>query len=223
MIMNGLRNIVMVLALSALSGGAVAARSASEIFCEAPDSVFKILSSNARKEMVVSYQTGMTMRTVNSMDGTSAVTDCGDRHIDVSLADKADMTMVVLPERNDTVVAVITTLKVPVADSAISFYRLSDWKLAARQPSLPGLKEFTDPALLKPLGKDAEMPPFLMVGASYDEKSDTFVFENNTTELYVPDDVNETIRETLDVPEGVKALRKKLVCRYRKGKFVPVR
>ena len=88
------------------------------------------------------------------------------------------MQVAVLPVKGDTIVAFIETVASPVKDSAISFYRASDWQ---RLPdaTLPAMADFI-PAKNRDAVAVTEMPSIFFVGIDYDPEQELFLIYNNS-------------------------------------------
>ncbi len=196
-----------VLVLATLDGGA---RTAAEVFVDAPVGIVPTLAKNTRMDMLDYFRSGLQTPSSNSLDGKSRITEETPGALSVQLSRDASMQLVVLPERGDSVVAVIETVLTPLADSNIRFYSLKTWKPLARQAAIPGIEQFVQPGTSV---KDFKMPPYLFVRAEYKPDEDLFVFTNTTEAFYVGD----------DRPDGMSRLKPVLKMKYTPRKFVEVK
>lgn len=194
-------------------------RTAADFFKDAPDSIFHILDRNTRMDMLDYFNSGMDTRSNNVFGGKSRLTEVLPDKVGIEFSADATATLVMLPQKNDTVLAVITTVRAPMAESSLKFYDAATWKLLRRQPAQPVPKDFFDVRKLAALGRKAEIPPFLFVEIMYDPQRGVFVFRNTTAEYYSPAGASEKERRLLDSPEGVGAMLDELTYRFENGKL----
>lgn len=183
------------------------ARTAAEVFAEAPASVIPALSQNTRLDMLDYFRSGLPTPSANNLDGRSRITALADDAVDISIGRDSSMQFVLLPGRSDTIAAIVETVLTPVADSSIRYYRTNDWTAVAG-PAMPGEYEFVDPRKRKEAAK-ADMPPFMFVRAEYKPDTRTFIF-TNTTPAYYTDN---------DRPDGLALMRSVLSMKYTPKRF----
>lgn len=162
-------------------------RTAVDFFVSAPPSVVRLLPQSTRLDMVDYYNFKSTRTSPNSLEGPAQVKLISDGLVTLMLDSNVDMEIAVIPPapkaKTDTVVAVITTLKLPVMDSSIEFYDKS-WNKLKRQP-------FTPPAYsdwLTAQGRaDIEnlrlRAPFIPVSMAFDPKVSCLLLNNETAAM----------------------------------------
>lgn len=160
-------------------GSAFAQLTASQAFVEAPRSVLPLLDRNARLDMLDYFNGGLTTKTSNKLNGSSAVTAVSPEQIAVQMTDASTCHMAVIPAANDTLVAVITTIATPAPDSKMTVYS-SDFArdLTSSVFSKPTLRDWvTDGSSLATV---ESMVPFLLISYSYNPATLTLTLTNNT-------------------------------------------
>lgn len=174
--------IYVAIAMAILSSVAISARNAAEVFTSAPDNIVRLLPQSTRLDMVDYFSFGSSKPSTNSLSGEARVTQLSDKSITAQIDNSVSMQMVVLPQKSDTVFAVITTLSVPFDDSSIKFYS-SDWKpLESPLFVLPTYKEWINADGLKKI-KDIEIAlPFFPIKAQFDPEASTLTLVNNSSE-----------------------------------------
>lgn len=194
--------------LAFVMAGALAAdaRSALDFFVGAPDNEIPLLRREARLDMADYFNNGLANTVVNEFGGSSRVTEADERRLVAQLSDESSLELDVLTAGSDTVIAVITTVLLPMADSRITFYD-ADWQPLRRQPNMPGMREFAGSnAAVRAL---AAAVPMFFVRATYRPADDVFVFTNTTAPYFAE---NER-------PDVLLALPATIELRYNKGKW----
>ncbi len=183
------------------------ARTAADVFKEAPATVVPLLQTNTRLDMLDYFNSGLSTPSANTFGGRSRITAMTDRALTIELSRDASMQIALVANGRDTVIAVIETVLTPVADSSIRLFRAADWT-ELPSPAMPGMAQFADPARRKEL-KTAEMPEYLFVRAEFDPETTLFRF-TDTTPAYYTD---------ADRPEGLRLLRQNIEMRLSGTKF----
>lgn len=180
---------ILAAALAALCLAGASAMTPAEAFVSAPRQIFPLLDRNARLDMIDYFNSGMSTRTANALNGTSAVTAMTPSTITVEMTSASTVELVVLPCGNDTVVAVISTVKTPAPDSKIAVCS-SDWKktLTPQFFSKPELKDWLTDDGRRNRGEVESFVPFLLISYAYDPSASTLTLTNNTRE-FLSDDV----------------------------------
>ncbi len=204
--------------ITAIAAGSMAVMfaqlTASEAFTSAPNSVFPLLDSNTRLDMVDYYNNGLSTPSSNSLNGQSAITSMTDKALTVKMTDSSTSQIIVLGDGADSVIGVISTVATPGLDSKISFFD-NKWN------PLPADRFFTVPSLKAWLsdegkGNEAEVTmqvPFMLASYSYDPTTGTLTATNNLS-TFLDSDIYSIISQYL---------RDKLVYTWNGKKFSPVK
>lgn len=185
-----------------------AARTAADFFAAAPAEAVPLLKTNTRLDMLDYYNSGLPTASDNSLGGRSRITALSDNALTVELSRDATLQLAVVPAGRDTVVAVIETIRTPMADSGIRLYRASDWR-ELPAPALPGVREFA-PADMRKNMKTGDSDGIFFVRAEYEPESGLFRFTDTTAAYYTD----------ADRPESLKKLRPNITMRLSKGRFI---
>lgn len=165
---------------------AYAQLTASKAFVEAPRNVMPLLDRNARLDMLDYFNSGLSTKTANKLNGASAITAASPMQIAVQLTDASTCHFAMLPAQSDTLVAVISTVSTPAPDSKMTVYS-SDYSrdLTPSVLAKPTLKEWlTDTSMLSTV---ESMVPFLLISYSYDPGSGLLTLTNNTKQFLSED------------------------------------
>ncbi len=182
------------------------ARTALDFFVDAPDNEVPLLSQPKRLDMVDYFNNGLANTVVNELAGNSRIVEASEKRLVAQLADHASLELDVLVSGNDTVIALITTVLLPMADSDIVFYD-SNWQPLRHQPAMPAAAEFASDAARA----DELMAavPMFFVKATYRPDDDVFVFTNTSAAYFAE---NERPDVLLAIPASIER-------RFRKGKW----
>ncbi len=194
-----LRHIAAALAL--LAALPAVARTAAQVFTEAPMSVLPLLRQNTRLDMLDYYNHSMANLSPNNLGGEARITECSDSRIELAVSRDATVELALVPVKGDTIVALIETVLTPVADSSIKLYS-SDWQ-PLPSPAMPGAEAFST------AGKGEAKPDIVFMKASYDPATGEFVFRNTTAAYYAEQDrpawlpeMKQTLRLRYDARSG---------------------
>lgn len=97
-------------------------RTATEFFTSAPAEVIRLIPESTRLDMVDYFNYGSTRASDNYFGGPARVKAISDATVTFEVDENVEMQIAVIPQKNDTVIAVITTVFVPTADSSVKFY-----------------------------------------------------------------------------------------------------
>lgn len=120
------------------------AGSAQWFFAMAPDDVLPLLPANTRLDMLDYFNSGVDRASRNAAGSEARILSSADRRITFVLGDSTTCEIGVFISPADTAVALVETLRFPMADSRISWYdgawaprkapvdepRLADWLTA---------------------------------------------------------------------------------------------
>lgn len=113
----------------AMSPCGVAQTTAPLVFIKSPQSVIPTLDKNTRLDMVDYFRGGMSTASSTSLNGEARMTAMDDRQVEFTTSDNGRMTIAPLKSGSDTVIVVVRTTDIPVADSRVEVYSWPDWRL----------------------------------------------------------------------------------------------
>lgn len=206
----------LILAAALLLFGATAARAqltAAKAFVNAPQSVFPLVDTNTRMDMVDYINAGMSTQSNNKLGGGSAIIDLSPMRMKVKMTDSSTDELFLLPTAaSDTIIGVIRTVATPGHDSSIAFYD-SKW-----QP-VKGGSVLTVPVLAdwitdKAHTADVEtVVPFMLVGYTFDPATQRLTATNHL-EGFLSEDIYSMVAPYIS---------KTLVYAWNGKRFVPAR
>lgn len=164
------------------------ARTASDFFKSAPEGRIALLPAPTRLDMIDYFDFGSDHDSKNALNGLARLTQVSDTVIAFAVDNDVDMQLVVLPVKNDTLLALVTTVHSPVADSSVEFFD-SSWNRLRRAPFvMPAYKDW-----LTAEGKRDPTPvemylPFLSVKASFDADARQLTLRNMADEYLDEED-----------------------------------
>lgn len=170
------------LALVALLAAAIfpaQARTAADFLVELPTEECVLLEPGMRLDMIDYFQAGQSTPVRNVLGEPSRILSATPERVVVEISENSTLEVAVIPAGRDTVVAVVKTVKVPMADSRIAFFRPDTWTKTIGP--MPGLSDF---ASSRSDAAEAQAIPMAFVSATYDPDSGQFVFSNNTAAYY---------------------------------------
>lgn len=98
-----------------------------EAFVKAPSQIFTTLDSISRLDMIDYFEAGRGGASRNALGGESRITVLDDLHVGVMTTPSTAVDIYLLPSAGkDTLVAVVSTLKLPALDSSVAVYD-SNW------------------------------------------------------------------------------------------------
>lgn len=121
--------------------GETAAQGMREIFINAPDSVFPLLTRINREDCVDFVDAGMRARVTNRLGGKSELLKITPVFMELKSSDYSTMQLRLLPFKGDTIIAVARTVCAEACDSRISFYKKS-WEPASVSFTRPAVSDF---------------------------------------------------------------------------------
>ena len=186
----------------------VSAQDMRNVFRDAPDEMFPLLTKNLRADLVDFADAGMTAKVTNNFDGTSVLEELDDDYLLLATTALSTMQLKLLPMQGDTVICVVKSVKAEATDSRIRFYDL-EWN------RLDGSEMFALPAI----------SDFFVPGADVSEVAD--VCDIYLVALHLNADDNTLVAEytmpaymSAEDAEKVKPLLRKLVYRWNGERFV---
>lgn len=181
-----------VAALAVLCAAGGEARTASDFFVEAPDSVVRLLPQATRMDMLDYFRYGSDRPSINNLGGDSRILSEKASVMSYQLSSRATMQIAVLPAGRDTVVAVVETLLTPASDSRIKFYD-KDWKPVKSPLKMPRRDDWLTEEGRAHADEFALAMPFDLVGAAFDPEGTTLTLTFGASRYLSPSD-NERMR-----------------------------
>lgn len=183
---------VILIAASVL--GVSAQLTARKAFTSAPQSVFPLLDTNTRLDMIDYFEAGMKTESKNALGGGSALLDLSPESLRVKMSDASVHQLFLLPAGNDTLIGVIRTVATPGHDSSMTLYT-SSWQAAAKLQ-----QRFQTPMLRDWVTDTSHLPdvetvvPFMLTGYSYDPATQTLTLTNNL-KGFLSDDIYDMVAD----------------------------
>lgn len=206
----------LILAAALLLLGATAARAqltAAKAFVNAPQSVFPLVDTNTRMDMVDYINAGMSTQSSNKLGGGSAIIDLSPMRMKVKMTDSSTDELFLLPTAaSDTIIGVIRTVATPGHDSSIAFYD-SKWQ-PVKGGSVLNVPVMADWITDKTHTADVEtVVPFMLVGYTFDPATQRLTATNHL-EGFLSEDIYSMVEPYIS---------KTLVYAWNGKRFVPAR
>lgn len=160
-----------------------AQRKVKDVFTQAPDSIFPLLTTNNKLDCIDLIENNREAKVKNRMDQEVVMTALTDSYLRMEMSRKSVLEMKML---NDTTFCLIQTYMGPAPDSHISFYS-PDWKPLDIKFDLPKMAEFwtaVPDSIVRDAGfaqRSLEDIPLIQISASAD--SDEITLTLQTSEL----------------------------------------
>lgn len=182
------------LIVTAIIPGAVSAQlTASNAFSKAPKTVFPLLDTNTRLDMIDYFNAGMSTESTNNLNGKSRLMSMEPLRLTAKLTDASTMELFLLPAPNDTLIGVITTVTMPGKDSSMNIYN-RDWQKVRYQFVTPGLSDWL---IDRSRSAEVEMiTPFMLIAYSYDPATSVLTLTNSLGD-FLSDDSSRTVNALL--------------------------
>lgn len=188
------------------------ALTASQAFVDAPVTVFPSIDRMTRLDMLDYFNSGSQKPSKNSFKGNCRVISADDSQITFSTSDVSEVSLSLIPQKSDTIIMVITTLKTPADDSDATFYT-SDWKKIEKGLFLvPQLDDWMKPEARDKKDELESLYPFMLARFTYEPASGIMTLTNNVSTL-LPEEATSWAGD---------ALKSKLVYRWDGKKMVRV-
>lgn len=181
------------------------AGSAQWFFAMAPDDVLPLLPVNTRLDMLDYYNSGIVRESQNEAGSRAIVTSSSDRRITFEQGDSCTFELAVFTtSRRDTVVAVVETVRFPMADSRISWYD-ARWNPLRPQVDEPRLADWLTREGSRRRSEVEEAVPFITAEATASPESGTVTFRRTIDSFFLPADAPAALG--LLHPEIVRKLK----------------
>lgn len=175
------------------------ARTATDFFKAAPEGQIALLTAPTRLDMIDYFDFGSDHDSKNALNGQARLTRVSDTDIAFVVDSDIDMQLVVLPAKNDTILALVTTIHSPVADSSIEFFD-SSWNRLKRTPfAMPAYKDWLTAEGKRDLTSVEMYLPFISVKASFEPDVRRLTLENMAGEYLDEEDYKKV--KDLIVPQ----------------------
>ena len=161
------------------------AGSAQWFFAMAPDDVMPLLPANTRLDMLDYYNSGLARPSRNAAGGEAMLTSSADRRLTFVLGDSTTCELAVFAGRADTIVALIETIRFPMADSRISWFDGS-WSPVAPPVAEPRLADWLTPEGRRRRAEAEAELPFITAEATADPDSRTITFRRTIDSYFLP-------------------------------------
>ncbi len=148
-----------------------------DIYAEAPDSIFPLLTKNNRLDQIDFRENNMKADVKNKFEDHSELLVLNDKYLKLQLSKHCLVEMRLL---NDSTFCMVQTYNAPASDSQIRFFNTS-WNELPQTVERPSVDEF--------LSEDVDIDVRLalqalpLIKASLSENSETVTFELQTSEL----------------------------------------
>lgn len=148
-----------------------------DIYAEAPDSIFPLLTKNNRLDQIDFRENNMQAVVKNRFDAPSELLVLTDQYLKLQLSERCLVEMRLLP---DSTICMVETYNAPAPDSRIRFFNTA-WQ---EQPSViekPSVADFLNDDIDTDTRLALEALP--LIKASLSEEDNTITFELQTSEL----------------------------------------
>lgn len=171
-------------------------------FASAPRTVFPLLDTNTRLDMVDYFRSGMSTPSQNALEGKSQITELEPNYLSVKMTDSSTAQLVLLNDGKQGVAAIINTVATPGLDSSMRFYlydKVNDkWGAPATKAyfTRPGWKEWMTPEGKSHQDEVEAQVPFMLVSYKYDPSTRELVLTNNLSK-FLDKDIYDSISSYL--------------------------
>lgn len=99
-----------------------------QAFISAPSEIVSTIDSITRLDMIDYFEAGATGASHNALGGDSRISSLDDNHISIETSGVSALDINIMSMGRDTVMAVISTLKLPAKDATITMFN-SSWNV----------------------------------------------------------------------------------------------
>jgi hypothetical protein len=166
---------------AALAFTTAEARTAADFFASAPDNIIPMLRQSTRLDMLDYARFGSDKASKSYLKSDARVTAETPQVVSYEISERVSQQIAMLTAGTDTIVAFVTTYKIPTADSSIEFFD-TNWKRLEKQPiAMPTYEEW----LTK--GEDISATlPFVTATAVFSPDASTLTI-TPTVQEFLPD------------------------------------
>jgi len=152
---------------------------AAKAFADAPLEVFPSIDRMTRLDMIDYFNSGSPKPSKNSFKGDCRILSLSDSQITFSTSDASEVSLSLIPEKKDTVIMVITTIRTPQEDSTAKFYTSSWKKIDKGLFIVPTLNDWMLPEADSRKEDLENLLPFMLASFTYDPSNGTLTLTNN--------------------------------------------
>lgn len=148
-----------------------------DVYAEAPDSIFHLLTKNNRLDQIDFRENNMQAVVKNHFDAPSELLVLTDQYLKLQLSERCLVEMRLLP---DSTICMVETFMAPAPDSRIRFFD-DQWHEQPARIGLPAVDDF----LSKDVDTDVRLSlqALPLIKATLSETDDTITFELQISEL----------------------------------------
>ena len=186
MLCAALRRIVLTAVAVVVSVGCLSAQTGSDaarVFAEAPASVFPTIDRMTRLDMIDYFNSGSDKPSKNAMAGDSRILSLSDRQITVQTSGVQTVEISLLPQKSDTLLVVVTTLKTPAPDSSVKVFS-TRWEPVRRDAfKAPLLADWVLPEGKGEMETLETLYPFTLASATFNPDTGVLTLTNHLGEF----------------------------------------
>lgn len=186
------------------------ARTAADFFLDMPNKHLPLLDRNTRLDMLDYFKAGLETASKTGLGGEARILSEHPDRMLIQVSRDATVEVAIVKTGNDTLVALIETVKTPVHDSSITLMN-KDYSNPRSIP-MPGVEMMAGKDNAEAL-KDLPVPELIFISASFDPDNNAFVFTDNTAEYYPAD----------ELPEAAKLMRKQVHGVVKNDRFIELK
>jgi hypothetical protein len=176
-----------VLAMTGTTAVAQQQLPAARAFAAAPDSIFPVLTTNTRLDMLDYFHSNIARPSTNRLKGQSQILSEDSLQITIDISPSVDVQLALIPQKSDTLYAVIQTTAMPVKDSEVRFFD-KKWSQLKTAPLTIGIDQWltkTDKETREDILNEL---PFILATAEFNSADRSITFTNNMGEYYTKSD-----------------------------------
>ncbi len=164
----------------------------ADVFKSAPKSVLPLLDANTRLDMIDYFNSGMSSRTSNMLQGKSDITSMSSESMTIKMTAASSCQMALLTMDGEKVIMVINTVATPALDSKMTMYT-SDWTkdITSKVFAAPSMTEWLTSAGRKNKSEVESLVPFMIVGYEFDSGTGVLTLTNNASNFLAEDIYNK--------------------------------
>lgn len=148
-----------------------------DIYAEAPDSIFPLLTKNNRLDQIDFRENNMKADVKNKFDAPSELLVLTDRYLKLQLSERCLVEMRLL---SDSTICMVQTYNAPAPDSRVRFFD-TIWNELPRTIERPSVDDFLSEDIDTDVRLSLQALP--LIKASLSETHNTITFELQTSEL----------------------------------------
>lgn len=183
------------------------ARTAADFFLDMPNKHLPLLDRNTRLDMLDYFNAGLETASKTGLGGQARILSNHPARLLLQVSRDATVEIALVKAANDTLVALIETVKTPIHDSSVTVMN-KDFSNPRSIP-MPDVALMAGKANAKIL-KSLTMPEMVFISASFDPANNSFIFTDNTAEYY----------PASELPEAARLMRKQVHGVLKNDRFI---